>query len=255
MAPFIGYSDVEQTYQIIKATGITTALFGLSMTIAIVITIWKMTKQYWDGATSKDKDMKKYIDIFKPILPYAFIIIAMPFIISLVEHLFSEMEQLLFESTGSEPLTSVTEAWEQEAEALDEEYGSGFMNWGLDATVAYISVLIVKPLMIFIDDYIFSMALAGRFLYLLLLEIAAPFAIVALLFEKTEHYFWSWLKNMFVCYLLIPGFMLATVFANALYAIFFEQQGLIDGFTVLFIIALKLFLYKQVATRTSQLIS
>lgn len=254
MALIIGYSEVEDVYQQVKATGITTALFGISMSLAVVITIWKMTKQYWDGATSKDKDMKKYIDVFKPLVPYLFVIVALPFIISLVEHLFGEVEQLILSDTGAEPLSSVTEAWAEEAEMYDEKYGDGFWNWTLDAVLAYIGVFFIKPFMIFIDDYLFSMALAGRYMYLLLLEIIAPFAIVALLFEKTADWFWAWLKNMLVCYLLVPGFMLATFFANTLYTVFVDHDGSIGPFTVMFLIALKLYLYRQVASRTSQLI-
>ncbi|PHS04995.1 MAG: hypothetical protein COA88_12990 [Kordia sp.] len=253
MATIIGYSEVEAVYQTFITNGTTVVFYAMSYTLAIIITVWKIVKAYWqEMEQGKVKDMKKFVTAFKPILPMMLVMAALPFIISLVESLFANLEANILDKTGSAPeVLSYMESADEEAAKMDEAYG---LIWSVDQYLSYFMLTVLKPIMIFIENYLFSMALAGRYVYLILLELIAPLAIVSLLFDKSHDIFWGWFKNMLVCYLLVPGFMIANYFADQMWNAFYDFNDDNGDLNFLFIIALKLFLYKVVASRTSQLI-
>ena len=56
--------------------------------------------------------------------------------------------------------------------------------------------------------------MATRYLMLLLMELVGPIAIVCLLNDDTRSSFFTWLKGMFGVFMLYPGFIIASVFAD-----------------------------------------
>lgn len=63
-------------------------------------------------------------------------------------------------------------------------------------------------------DYIMHVFMATRYLMLLLMELVGPIAIVCLLNDDTRSSFFTWLKGMFGVFMLYPGFIIASVFAD-----------------------------------------
>jgi hypothetical protein len=59
-------------------------------------------------------------------------------------------------------------------------------------------------------------------MWLLMLELIAPVAIMLVIHENTRSYFYTWLKNMLICYMLIPMFLLAEKFSNEVANFFME---------------------------------
>lgn len=262
MAGIITYSEVESAYQSVKGTGLATGLYSIVSTLAVVITIYKILQNYWAGATdsnSKTPDMKKYMDLLKPLIPYILIIFALPFVISLVEAMFSLMEQNFLGEIGDKPPLDFTEyvKYEEELYATKERPTNmvGMPSWDtmMQDMSDYIRIYCIAPLMLFIDNYLFSFAISGRYIYLILLEMIAPLAVLSLMYKSTENWFFSWLKNMMICYMLVPGFMLANFFATQLFEVL-VGNGDMGILMMLFMIALKMYLYKKVAEFTSRLI-
>ena len=142
------------------------------------------------------------------------------------------------------------QAWKH---TQDEQLSSisGILNLliGLD----FISTGIVKPALCFCIKHLYILTAFGRYAYLLMLEIVAPIAIVCLLSEKTQQYFSNWVKNMKVCHLLVPGFMLADSFGNLVWKVLLETyQYTFIAMIMVFII--KLYLMNFIGRRIINLI-
>lgn len=94
---------------------------------------------------------------------------------------------------------------------------------------------------------IFFFFASARYLYLILLEIVTPIAVILYMDEKTRHYTHAYLKNLFVCYMTIPAFLIA----NALGSIIAENimhmcgQNKYTMLGLLFAFVFKLFLFAK----------
>ena len=62
--------------------------------------------------------------------------------------------------------------------------------------------------------YIMYIFVAGRYMSLLMLELMGPVALACLLNNDTRNSFYTWLKAMLGNYMLYPGFIMASVFAD-----------------------------------------
>ena len=257
MEGILTYREVEGAYQAVKATGILTATYFIVGALAVVITIRKVLTEYWNGIVdSKDEitDVKKYFDLLKPLIPYVLFLSAFPFIISLVESLFALMEENLLGKIGHSPVVD----FDEYLKGIEEIYINknrprgmlGMMSSQImiEDAIDYIKIYIIAPIMLMIDNYIFSFAIAGRYVYLLMLEVVAPFAILGLMYKSTEGMFFTWFKNMMVCFLLVPSFMIANLFANKIFEI------LVMNSAIGLLLALKLTLYKVVKSNAKSLL-
>ena len=245
---------IEEVYEDAVKSGLTLTLMGLSFLVGFFITIHKVTKEYWAAATdSGTTDVHKIVKLAIPYLKYIVAIVAVQFVIVFIENIFSHMQVSILEKVGFSPNhDGFIEQAQKEEEYLTKELGEG---WSLDfgLWMSYLAVVIIRPIMILIDNYLFMIALSCRYLYLLMLQIVAPICIMASLYEKTEDWFWNWLKNMFGCYLLVPVFMLATMFADNLFRVLFENN-MYGGTVLLIIIALKITMYSYGGSKVFQLI-
>ena len=64
-------------------------------------------------------------------------------------------------------------------------------------------------ILLYATKYIFFFFASARYLYLILLEIVTPIAVILTWTRKTRHYTHAYLKNLFVCYMTIPAFLIA----------------------------------------------
>ena len=94
----------------------------------------------------------------------------------------------------------------------------GISNLGIYMERALMTVIIYPIMWIadFIYNNIYLLYLCGRYIYLLLLELVAPVAIICILHQQTRGYFLAWVKNLFICHLLLPAFYLANYFSDIL---------------------------------------
>ena len=63
--------------------------------------------------------------------------------------------------------------------------------------------------------YLLYMFSSCHYVYLILLELIAPVAVVCALDKSTFSYFQSWVRNMIICYLMIPALIIANLFADS----------------------------------------
>ncbi len=250
----MGYKEATVIYNQLKTSGITSIALTFAISLSLCFIVIRLIQAYRKAYQSNTgrPDIKDFMESVYPLILYAAVIIGMPFIISAVENTFGEIEQNAFRAVGVAP-SNITEALKKELLTFLTEHPTVSIMDGLAVLLDFIGVMILKPTIASIDHYLYTMAVLGRFVYLLLLEIVAPIAIVCLLYEKTEAYFHTWVKHMMVCYLLVPGFMIANVVAEATRSTLFQSMS-ISTFSLLFILMLKLYLYKVVASKINNLI-
>lgn len=175
------------------------------------------------------------------------------FIINGVNSQFAQMEEelssspVLGQSTGDSFMTLVDDFYgrmladetDQKAEEIadgDSEEDDGGLLSGLTSIFQFLANLgiyleraimkvITYPIM-WIADFIYNniylLYMCGRYIYLLLLELVAPVAIICMLHPQTRGYFLTWTKNLFICHLLLPAFYLANYFSDLLGSRTFE---------------------------------
>ena len=68
----------------------------------------------------------------------------------------------------------------------------------------------------YIEKFIYAIFMSSKYLYLIILKIVTPIAIVCSLHESTLDITKTYLRNLFYCYLMLPCFLIANNFAEAL---------------------------------------
>ena len=116
---------------------------------------------------------------------------------------------------------------------------------------------LVMSIGLFIFKYIYTFFILGRYMWLLMLELVAPIAISLCIHEGTRSYFYTWVKNMIVCYLLIPMFLLADKFSNEIANFATEGSAVYGESSVLSVvligIVVKVKMFSTVRAKAAQL--
>jgi len=247
---FIGLADVESVYRDFKTNGVLIAGYIFAYLVAFILLVFNLLKKYKKDVASGKIDAKKILELLNPILPYVILVSTFPVLISGFEWILAQIERSILTITGYNPTVDIMEAWTDE---YDKISGLNLLKADLSWVFGYLGVQIVKPIVVLIDSYLFSLVLAGRYLWLILLEFHAPFAIISLLSNESNEVFRTWLKNMYKCFLYVPGFMIANYFAEGLFKSFFGA-GDYNMFVVLFLISVKLYLYKYAANKINTIV-
>lgn len=252
---FFGYQEAQQAYQALKVETLTLAVWGAALAFATVIIMLEILKRYrmaYDGESGR-VDVKAFMSLIYPLILTQLVITGGPAIISAVEYVLSLMEKSLLSGLkGGEP-EPIWDALKNEVIEKTSRSVVGLATMEAGHFFDYIGVMIVKPIVSFIDHWLFGIAVSGRYIYLILLEMVSPIAVICLLSKDTQQYFYTWVKHMVVCYLLLPAFMVAHLFAEGM-----KQYMVTDGgyttFALLGMLILKLYLYKIAGSRVFNLL-
>lgn len=71
--------------------------------------------------------------------------------------------------------------------------------------------------------------LCTRYLILILLEVISPLAIACLYNSDTRSSFYTWVRQMVGCYMLYPGFIIASVFSDLIVVNYVQQRPLVGN--------------------------
>jgi hypothetical protein len=116
---------------------------------------------------------------------------------------------------------------------------------------------IVMSVGVFLFKYTYTFFILGRYMWLLMLELVAPIAIVLCIHETTRSYFFTWIKNMIICYMLIPMFLLADIFSNEVAGFAMEGSANLGETSVLLVVIIgvwvKIKMFSTVRAKASQL--
>lgn len=253
---FFGWSEAEQVYQSIKTNNIGISLYLVAISIALIIMVAK-------GSVSFNKmideetgtiDMKGFLATITPYIIGLIIVLAIPVIISTIEKALSYIETSTMSSLGKNKPDKIADALSKELiEKMSNGGVLGLMTLDVAQIIDLVSILLFKPLFAMLDQYMFAVAVAIRYLYLLGLELVAPIAVVGLISEKTQSWFFAWCKNMLACYLMIPMFLIAMTMAEGLKTYLITDGG-ITIFALFLVCVIKFALLKFSANLVFKLI-
>jgi len=160
--------------------------------------------------------------------------------------------------TGNKTYQTMTDLVKDQVNLVNEKAAEGLTFDNLVSKYFFKSLsAITMSVGLLIFKYIYTFFILGRYMWLLMLELVAPIAICLCIHETTRSYFFTWLKNMITCYLLIPMFLLADKFGNEVAGFSMEGNAAAGEATVLLVVIIgiivKVKMFATVRSKASQL--
>lgn len=257
--------SVEKVYRSVKEYIVYDAFTTILIGIVLFIVFHKLWDEYSKNiAGGKRFDMGAYWGQVKIYIIVCFIASASGMIFNVTESLCTEMQEKLITGFGGDSAsksidTMIDLVKEQNNRITSQEVAGFSFNNANPFYVAICNVLsgVAMAVGVFIFKYTYTFFILGRYMWLLLLDLAAPIAIVLIIHEGTRSYFYSWLRNMILCYLLIPMFLLADKFGNEMALSILsgmENAGSITTLLVVFTaVWVKIKMFSVVRSRSNQL--
>ena len=237
--------------------------------ITIAIVVFLIGMKLWDvwqknlSSNNHRFDVAAYWGQVKICLVVCFIATSAGMVFHLVETVCVELQDNLINDlggdTGNKSIETMTNMVKNQVLAVQEKESKG-----LTLDIPNITDIVWKALTaivmsvgVFLFKYTYTFFILGRYMWLLLLELIAPVAIVLMIHENTRSYFYTWLKNMIICYLMIPMFLLADKFSNEVAGFFMEGKEDMGQVTVLVIVCVgvwvKIKMFSVVKAKASNL--
>lgn len=220
-------------------------------------------------------DKKVWVDLIITYGKYMAFIAAFPFILNFVELSGAYMQDHLKEKFG--PTSYNKTVWEilrkQKEEVYKEIYGDPIdKDAGMGERIRDILKTInpvnkakqlfgelsaeINSFFILLIKKTYFFFVCGRYLWLGMLKIVAPLALVCYLNPNTKSYFFSWVKYMQLNYLMVPFFLFADIFSDNVILVFAEEKyvGALGIFYFIGLFLLKLSMFGIVSKRLNNLL-
>lgn len=212
------------TYISIKTSLGGASLIVLAIAIGSLLLLKKFTEAYKRAHVNKDGnkvhiDAKAFFDLFWQYIIAFVVIIVAPVFVAFLEKGLGTFEDAVVTTQSY----SIDMSLEEAMEFYENEYKKGMPNGGKGSSWPIVKQLqniytaaaeSYYLLVLYLSKYLFYMYSSGRYIYLLLLELALPIAIVLALDDSTRGHFITWCKHLLICYLMIPAFLLSNNFAE-----------------------------------------
>lgn len=257
--------SIETVYRSVKSY----IVYDSFQTIMTGIVLFLVFNKLWDEyqkniGGGKRFDMGAYWGQAKIYIIVCFIASSSGVIFNLVESLCTDLQDYLITGMGGDSSTKSIDTMvelvrAQESRITSQEVDGFSFDTANPFYVAICKVLsgVAMGIGVFIFKYTYTFFILGRYMWLLLLELVAPIAIVLVIHEGTRSYFYSWVKNMILCYMLIPMFLLADKFGNEVSLSILsgmEAAGSITTLVVIFTaVWVKVKMFSVVRSRSTQL--
>lgn len=215
--------NVISAYEAVKMNGVSQGIIALCSFIAVIIVIQKFVTAWKEAFSEGDKpvDMKQFFKLFYIYIYVFAIIMVAPFAFTIVETALGNLQNELISHYQEDVDLSIDEAIVTFTKDYIEDVQRRH-NWvgqQIQEVIMLPFNIAAYTILLYATKYIFFFFASARYLYLILLEIVTPIAVILYMDEKTRHYTHAYLKNLFVCYMTIPAFLIA----NALGSIIAEN--------------------------------
>ena len=227
------YGDIENIYQSMKLD--LWPVYSIAIILSLIFSIFNIFNEAQkDMSGTKDLDIGAFLNLIKAKWKFMVIIMSMPLIFSIFEAFFGMISDD-FIAQFHEPNASIYDSIKNQIDLLaQKEVSNNLLNYNvaqfvLDA-VDYSIVLAIQPGLVFYIESTYSSAIVFRFFFLFCVELVSGIAFACLLNEKTASFFYNWVKALLISFLLIPAFLFANVFTNAIY----EFMLLTDNYNWIF---------------------
>lgn len=254
----LAIEDIHAAYESVRGNIAVEAFYAVVAGFMVLTLIHRLYTVYREVQSNEDgtPTMKDYMAL---VWQYIFCIAAvalLPVLLNTLENVFGVLMDELQSQLGGKSY-NVSELFQKPIEAeFEKQVGQGFetvllnpVGKALDYVLMYLIGAICAPI------YLYSQTLfiAARYMFLLLLELISPIAIACFYNESTRTYFYQWCKNLLVCYLMVPAFILASQFADAIVCMFVMKTIWAVSLQIIFSLMLKFYLLKTVSGKIQNL--
>ena len=256
-------AKIERAYDAVKGYIVYDSFQMIMIALAFFLIFLKVFEELQKNISSNNNkiDFGAYWGQIKIYIVVCFIATSSGAVFNLTESICNDMQTRLITGLGGDSTDRATEMmvdvfYKHEAKVNNKILEGESFDFDLLTVLTKAISGILMAIGIGIFKFIYTFYIAGRFMWLLMLELVAPLAIVLMIHENTRSYFYNWLKNMIICYLLIPMFLLADKFSNELTTGFFagtENSSLSLIFLIFTGVFVKIKMFATVKSRATQL--
>ena len=239
------YSNLNNAYLQIKGMIVVEGFYALVAGFVITTFVFKLAgiikEMVHEG---KGFNAKQFYELGREYILCIALICIMPVLLDTLETVLAYAADRLMESLAAGGVYNTDNIWKKPIEqAFDDLMNSDIIDIavnGLDTTFNSLLAGAVGSFGGVAYDYLMLVFLCTRYLILILLEVISPLAIACLYNSDTRSSFYTWARQMVGCYMLYPGFIIASVFSDLIVVNYVQQRPWSVTLMVIFSFLLKL---------------
>ena len=239
------YSNLNNAYLQIKGMILVEGFYALVAGFVITTFVFKLAgiikEMVHEG---KGFNAKQFYELGREYILCIALICIMPVLLDTLETVLAYAADRLMESLAAGGVYNPDNIWKKPIEqAFDDLMNSDIIDIavnGLDTTFNSLLAGAVGSFGGVAYDYLMLVFLCTRYLILILLEVISPLAIACLYNSDTRSSFYTWARQMVGCYMLYPGFVIASVFSDLIVVNYVQQRPWSITLMVIFSFLLKL---------------
>lgn len=239
------YSNLNNAYLQIKGMIVVEGFYALVAGFVITTFVFKLAgiikEMVHEG---KGFNAKQFYELGREYILCIALICIMPVLLDTLETVLAYAADRLMESLAAGGVYNPDNIWKKPIEqAFNDLMNSDIIDIavnGLDTTFNSLLAGAVGSFGGVAYDYLMLVFLCTRYLILILLEVISPLAIACLYNSDTRSSFYTWARQMVGCYMLYPGFVIASVFSDLIVVNYVQQRPWSITLMVIFSFLLKL---------------
>lgn len=239
------YSNLNNAYLQIKGMIVVEGFYALVAGFVITTFVFKLAgiikEMVHEG---KGFNAKQFYELGREYILCIALICIMPVLLDTLETVLAYAADRLMGSLAAGGVYNPDNIWKKPIEqAFDDLMNSDIIDIavnGLDTTFNSLLAGAVGSFGGVAYDYLMLVFLCTRYLILILLEVISPLAIACLYNSDTRSSFYTWARQMVGCYMLYPGFVIASVFSDLIVVNYVQQRPWSITLMVIFSFLLKL---------------
>lgn len=239
------YSNLNNAYLQIKGMIVVEGFYALVAGFVITTFVFKLAgiikEMVHEG---KGFNAKQFYELGREYILCIALICIMPVLLDTLETVLAYAADRLMESLAAGGVYNPDNIWKKPIEqAFDDLMNSDIIDIavnGLDTTFNSLLAGAVGSFGGVAYDYLMLVFLCTRYLILILLEVISPLAIACRYNSDTRSSFYTWARQMVGCYMLYPGFVIASVFSDLIVVNYVQQRPWSITLMVIFSFLLKL---------------
>lgn len=239
------YSNLNNAYLQIKGMIVVEGFYALVAGFVITTFVFKLAGIIKDMVhEGKGFNAKQFYELGREYILCIALIGIMPVLLDTLEAVLAYAADRLMESLAAGGVYNPDNIWKKPIEqAFDDLMNNDIIDIavnGLDTTFNSLLAGAVGSFGGVAYDYLMLVFLCTRYLILILLEVISPLAIACLYNSDTRSSFYTWARQMVGCYMLYPGFIIASVFSDLIVVNYVQQRPWSITLMVIFSFLLKL---------------
>lgn len=239
------YSNLNNAYLQIKGMIVVEGFYALVAGFVITTFVFKLAGIIKDMVhEGKGFNAKQFYELGREYILCIALICIMPVLLDTLEAVLAYAADRLMESLAAGGVYNPDNIWKKPIEqAFDDLMNNDIIDIavnGLDTTFNFLLAGAVGSFGGVAYDYLMLVFLCTRYLILILLEVISPLAIACLYNSDTRSSFYTWARQMVGCYMLYPGFIIASVFSDLIVVNYVQQRPWSITLMVIFSFLLKL---------------